>query len=62
MSVDRLSSSVAPHRARPGVDGKRALQVASDPARVIRDGVPFPRPVHRWTWYADDRVRWLLEP
>jgi hypothetical protein len=40
----------------------RALQVASDPARVIRDGVRFPRPVHRWTWYADDRVRWLLHP
>jgi hypothetical protein len=40
----------------------RALQVASDPARVLRDGVEHPRPVTRWTWYADDRVRWLLEP
>jgi hypothetical protein len=40
----------------------RALQVACDPARVIRDGVPFPRPVTRWTWYADDRVRWRLRP
>lgn len=40
----------------------RAVQVACDPARVIRDGVAFPRPVHRWTWYADDRVRWLLAP
>jgi hypothetical protein len=27
----------------------RALQVASDPARVVRDGVPFDRPVQRWT-------------
>jgi hypothetical protein len=40
----------------------RALQVASDPARVIRDGVPYPRPVTRWTWYADPRFRWLLRP
>jgi hypothetical protein len=40
----------------------RALQLASDPARVTRDGVPYPRPVTRWTWYADDRVRWRLAP
>ncbi|RBY97077.1 hypothetical protein DQ237_05665 [Blastococcus sp. TF02-8] len=40
----------------------RALQVASDPARIVRDGVPYPRPVTRWTWYADDRVRWRLQP
>lgn len=40
----------------------RALQVASDPARIIRDGVPYPRPVTRWTWYADARVRWRLHP
>jgi hypothetical protein len=40
----------------------RALQVASDPARVLRDGVAYPRPVSRWTWYADQRVRWLLRP
>ncbi len=24
--------------------------------------VPYPRPVDRWTWYADDRVRWRLQP
>jgi hypothetical protein len=40
----------------------RALQVACDPARVVRDGVPFDREVSRWTWYADDRVRWRLRP
>jgi hypothetical protein len=40
----------------------RALQVASDPARIVRDGVPFGRSVQRWTWYADDRVRWRLDP
>lgn len=40
----------------------RALQVACDPARVLRDGVRVDREVHRWTWYADDRVRWRLRP
>jgi hypothetical protein len=40
----------------------RALQVASDAARVIRDGVPYPRPVTKWTWFADQRVRWRLRP
>jgi hypothetical protein len=40
----------------------RALQVACDPVRVVRDGVPFDRMVTRWTWYADDRVRWRLRP
>jgi len=40
----------------------RALQIASDPARIVRDGVPFTRPVSRWTWYADERVRWRLQP
>jgi hypothetical protein len=24
--------------------------------------VAYPRPVNRWTWYADDRVRWRLQP
>jgi hypothetical protein len=40
----------------------RALQVACDPALVVRDGVLFDREVTRWTWYADDRVRWRLRP
>jgi hypothetical protein len=40
----------------------RALQVAADAIRIVRDGVPYPRPVSRWTWYADDRVRWRLQP
>jgi len=38
------------------------VQIASDPARVVRDGVSYPRPVDRWTWYTDDRVRWRLQP
>jgi hypothetical protein len=29
---------------------------------VLVDGVPFEREVTRWTWYADDRVRWRLRP
>ncbi|TYP87903.1 hypothetical protein [Blastococcus xanthinilyticus] len=40
----------------------RALQIASDPARIVRDGVAYVRSVQRWTWYADDRVRWRLQP
>lgn len=47
---------------RPGRTTGRALQVACDPARVLRDGVPVEREVQRWTWYADDRVRWRLQP
>lgn len=62
-AVDTIGVTVMVQPLRPTRrTSGRALQVASDPARVIRDGVPFPRPVHRWTWYADDRVRWLLEP
>jgi hypothetical protein len=62
-AVDTIGVSVMTIPLRPVRRTKgRALQVASDPARVIRDGVPFPRPVSRWTWYADDRVRWRLQP
>ena len=42
--------------------GGRALQIACAPAQVVRDGVPFEREVTKWTWYADDRVRWRLRP
>ncbi len=61
--ADSLSVAVVtvPLR-RPGRTTGRALQVACDPARVVRDGVPLDRDVVRWTWYADDRVRWLLRP
>jgi hypothetical protein len=62
-AVDTIGVTVMVQPLRPTRrTSGRALQVASDPARVIRDGVPFGRPVHRWTWYADDRVRWRLEP
>jgi hypothetical protein len=62
-AVDTIGVSVMTVPLRPvrRTTG-RALQVASDPAQVIRDGVPYPRPVSRWTWYADARVRWLLQP
>jgi hypothetical protein len=62
-AVDTLKVfvTVAPLRPVRRSTG-RALQVASDPARVIRDGVPFPRPVTKWTWYADPRFRWRLRP
>lgn len=29
----------------------RAVQFGCDPTRPVRDGVEFPRPVTRWTWY-----------
>jgi hypothetical protein len=62
-AVDTIGVTVMTIPLRPTLRTKgRALQVASDPARVMRDGVPYPRPVHRWTWYADDRVRWRLQP
>jgi len=58
IAVTVMTLPLRPTRQTTG----RALQVASDPARVVRDGVPYPRPVTRWTWYADDRVRWRLQP
>jgi hypothetical protein len=62
-ALDTIGVSVMIQPLRPTLRTKgRALQVASDPARVIRDGVPYPREVTRWTWYADDRVRWRLQP
>jgi hypothetical protein len=57
----RVFVTVAPLRPVRRSTG-RALQVASDPARILRDGVPYPRTVTRWTWYADVRMRWRLSP
>lgn len=62
-AVDTIGVRVTAGRWRPARRSTgRALQVASNPARVVRDGVPYPRPVGTWTWYADHRVRWLLQP
>jgi hypothetical protein len=62
-AVDTLDVTVMTLPLRPGRrTSGRAVQIASDPARVVRDGVPYQRPVERWTWYADDRVRWRLQP
>jgi hypothetical protein len=58
IAVTVMTLPLRPTRQTTG----RALQVACDPARIVRDGVPYPRPVTRWTWYADDRVRWRLQP
>lgn len=38
----------------------RSIQTASDEAQSTVDGVAHPRPVTRWTWYADPRQYWLL--
>ena len=62
-AVDTIGVTVMVQPLRPTRHTSgRALQIASDPARVVRDGVAYPREVHRWTWYADDRVRWRLQP
>jgi hypothetical protein len=62
-AVDTIGVTVMPLPLRPTQrTSGRALQIACDPARIVRDGVPFPRPVSRWTWYADERVRWRLQP
>ncbi|MGY1917118.1 hypothetical protein [Blastococcus sp. SYSU DS0973] len=62
-AVDTIGVTVMIQPLRPTRQTSgRALQVACDPARIVRDGVPYVRPVDRWTWYADDRVRWRLHP
>jgi hypothetical protein len=62
-AVDTISVTVMTQPLRPTRHTSgRAVQMASDPARIVRDGVPYGRPVSRWTWYADHRVRWLLDP
>ena len=62
-AVDTIGVTVMLQPLRPTRHTSgRALQMASDPARILRDGVPYPRPVTRWTWYADHRMRWLLQP
>jgi hypothetical protein len=62
-AVDTIGVTVMMQPLRPTRHTSgRALQVASDPARIVRDGVAYPRPVNRWTWYADHRMRWLLQP
>lgn len=38
----------------------RSVQTACDEALSIVDGLPFRRPVRKWTWYADPRQHWLL--
>lgn len=38
----------------------RSIQTACDDALSTVDGTPYPRPVRRWTWYADPRQHWLL--
>jgi hypothetical protein len=62
-AVDTIGVTVMLQPLRPTRHTSgRAVQVASDPARILRDGVAYPRPVSRWTWYADHRMRWLLQP
>jgi hypothetical protein len=62
-AIDRISVAVVTLPLRPVRRATgRALQLAAEPVQVVRDGVPFDREVTKWTWYADDRVRWRLRP
>ncbi len=51
---------------RPGVATRvrrstgRSVQTACAEATATVDGLAHPRPVTRWTWYADPRQHWLL--
>lgn len=53
---------------RPGLLGRsttsrstgRSVQTACDEVLSTVDGEPHPRPVRKWTWYADPRQHWLL--
>lgn len=58
---DRLKVTVHKQLLRRGeISQGRAIQIACDEAQVEIDGVPYPRPVTKWTWYADPRLRWTL--
>lgn len=60
-AVDSLRVTVHKQLWRRGESTSgRAVQVACDPAEIEVDGVPFPRPMTTWTWYADPRLRWTL--
>ena len=59
--VDTLKVNVHKQLWRRGdISHGRAIQVACDEAQVEIDGVLFPRPMTKWTWYADPRLRWTL--
>lgn len=58
---DRLKVNVHSQLWRRGaITFGRAVQIACDEAQVEIDGVPYPRPITTWTWYADERFRWTL--
>jgi len=59
--VDTLRVNVHKQLWRRGeITHGRAVQVACDAALIEIDGVPFARPMTKWTWYADPRLRWTL--
>ncbi|CAN5347549.1 hypothetical protein BH20ACT5_BH20ACT5_03500 [soil metagenome] len=51
-----------PGRLRESVSRStgRSIQTACDEGQSTVDGVPHPRPVRKWTWYADPHRHWLL--
>ncbi len=58
---DRLKVNVHTQLWRRGaITLGRAIQIACDEAQVEIDGVRYPRPITTWTWYGDERFRWIL--
>lgn len=61
VTVERRRPLKLPPR-REGHSG-RALSIGFDaPTTVISDGVPRPRPLPRWTWYAHTEPLYLARP
>lgn len=55
-----LVEVATPDLRRARTSRGRSVQTACDEARAAFDGLEHPRPVIRWTWYADPRQHWLL--
>ncbi len=47
---------------RPVTALGRAVQIATTPTTVVRDGVPHPRPMTRWTWYLHTEPLRVVRP
>jgi hypothetical protein len=47
----RLSSGLGVFARRPKTTLGRAVQIGTIPTAVVRDGIPYARPMDRWTFY-----------
>ncbi|MBM9466683.1 hypothetical protein [Nakamurella leprariae] len=51
-----------PWTERSTVTVGRAVQLGTQPATVTRDGIEYPRPMDRWTWYRHTAPLLLVSP